>query len=127
MILIGDFIDLAWHARHGEFKKASDVLHGHWLSWLGLVIVIAVCVVALTSDHPRSRPGFRAALIASAVYAVGSVWNFWGHVHGTETFFAHVLLFGSKVGIVAAGAFTTHLVIGHDENPGLFRTSARPR
>lgn len=127
LILIGDFIDLAWHARHGEFQKASDVLRGHWLSWLGLVILMAVSVAAMTSDDSKSRPGFRAALIASLVYAVGSVWNFWGHVHGTQTFFAHVLLGTSKVAIVAAGAFTTHLVMGHDEHHGLFQAKKRGR
>jgi hypothetical protein len=125
MILVGDFIDLAWHARHGEFKQASDVLHGHWLSWLGLVIVIAVCVAAVRGDHDKSRPGFRWALVASLFYAYGSLWNFWGHVHGTQTFFAHVVLGVSKVAILAAGAATTHLLIGHEEHPGLFKPKKR--
>jgi hypothetical protein len=119
LILVGEFVDLAWHASHGEFTSGWDVVRGHWVSWLGLAVIVGVCLVALRRDS-KARRGYLSVLAVSGVYTYGSVLNFWGHSHGGDTFVAHVFLFGSKVGILAAVAFTTHLLIGHDEHGGFF-------
>jgi hypothetical protein len=125
LILAGEVLDVAWHARHGEFKSGADVVKGHWLGWLGLALTIAVCLAG-ARDHDRARRGYRSVLLASSVYVLGSVWNFWGHAHGEDTFFAHVFLVVSKVAILAMALFTTHLLIGRDE-PGFSGVKKRAR
>jgi hypothetical protein len=127
LILAGEILDVAWHAGHGEFRSGSDVVKGHWLGWLGVLAVIAISVGGARSSHLKGRRGYRAMLIATAAYAYGSVWNFWGHAGGNDTFLAHVVLTLAKVGILVAAAFTTHLVIGRDQNPAFSKVKKKAR
>lgn len=117
LILAGEILDVAWHASHGEFRSGSDVVKGHWLGWLGLLAVMAISVAGVRSSHLKGRRGYRSMLVATAFYVYGSIWNFWGHAGGRDTFLAHVVLTISKLGIVVAAVFITHLVIGRDQNP----------
>jgi hypothetical protein len=118
VILAGEILDVAWHASHGEFRSGADVVKGHWLGWLGVLLVIAIAVRGVQSSYIKGRRGYRAMLFVMAAYAYGSIWNFWGHAGGRDTFLAHVVLTISKFGIVVAAVFITHLVIGRDQNPG---------
>ena len=126
IILAGEILDVAWHASHGEFRSGADVLKGHWLGWLGVLLVIAIAVRGVRSSHSKSRRGYRLMLFVLAAYVYGSIWNFWGHAGGRDTFLAHVVLTISKVGILAAAAFITHLVIGHDRNLGFSNVKKKP-
>ena len=117
LVLAGEVLDVAWHATHGEFRSGSDVVKGHWLGWLGILLAIAVSVGgALGSREVTGRRGYRSMLVATAAYVYGSIWNFWGHAGGSDTFLAHVILTVSKVAILVAALFTTHLVLGRDVN-----------
>lgn len=127
LILAGEILDVSWHAAHGEFRSGADVLKGHWLGWLGVLVVIAISVGGARSRHLKGRRGYRSMLIATAAYVYGSVWNFWGHAGGNDTFLAHVVLTLAKVGILVAAAFTTHLVIGRDQSPGFSNVTKKAR
>jgi hypothetical protein len=118
VMLAGEILDVAWHASHGEFRSGSDVVKGHWLGWLGLLAVMAISVAGVRSGHVKGRRGYRSMLVATIAYVYGSIWNFWGHAGGDDTFLAHVVLTISKFGILVAAAFITHLVIGRDQSPG---------
>jgi hypothetical protein len=118
VILAGEILDVAWHASHGEFRTGADVVKGHWLGWLGVLLVMALSVGGVRSSHIKGRRGYRTMLIVLAAYVYGSIWNFWGHAGGRDTFLAHVVLTVSKVGILVAVAFITQLVIGRDQNLG---------
>ncbi|HEY3240175.1 MAG TPA: hypothetical protein VGL92_11460 [Acidimicrobiia bacterium] len=118
VILAGEILDVTWHASHGSFRSGADVVKGHWLGWLGVLLVIAIAARGVRSSHLKSRRGYRSMLFVMAAYVYGSIWNFWGHAGGHDTFLAHVVLTISKIGIVVAAVFITHLVIGRDQNPG---------
>jgi hypothetical protein len=126
VILAGEILDVAWHASHGEFRSGSDVVKGHWLGWLGVLLVIAISVGGVRAGYLKARPGYRSMLIVLAAYVYGSIWNFWGHAGGRDTFLAHVVLTVSKVGILVAVAFTTHLVMGCDQNPAFSNVKKKP-
>jgi len=127
VILAGEILDVAWHASHGEFRSGADVVKGHWLGWLGVMLAIAVSVGGVRSSHIKGRRGYRSMLVALAAYVYGSLWNFWGHAGGQDTFVAHVVLIVSKVGILVAAAFITQLVIGRDQNLGFSNVKKKPR
>ncbi len=49
VILAGEVLDVAWHASHGEFRSGADVLKGHWLGWLGVLLVMRADSAGISS------------------------------------------------------------------------------
>ena len=124
--LVGQMMDLAWHARHGAFRTAPDVLEAHWLTWLAVALTIAAGLGGARSGHERSKAGFAYVVAAGVVNALAHMWNAWEHVHGSEEpILPHVLLAVSGAGILVAAFFTVHLLFGRDEHPGFFRGKER--
>ncbi|HKZ76474.1 MAG TPA: hypothetical protein VJ259_07395 [Actinomycetota bacterium] len=124
--LVGQMVDLAWHARHGAFRTASDVLEAHWLTWLAVALTIAAALSGARSGHERSKVGFAYIVAASVVNALAHMWNAWEHVNGSEEpILPHVLLALSGAGVLVAAFFTVHLLFGRDEHPGLFKGKER--
>jgi hypothetical protein len=124
--LVGQMVDLAWHARHGAFRIAPDVLQAHWLTWLAVALTIAAGLGGARSGHEGSRAGFAYIVAASVVNALAHMWNAWEHVHGAEEpILPHVLLAVSGAGVLVAAFFTVHLLFGRDEHPGLFKGRER--
>ena len=124
--LVGQMVDLAWHARHGAFRTASDVLEAHWLTWLAVALTIAAALSGARSGHERSKVGFAYIVAASVVNALAHMWNAWEHVNGSEEpILPHVLLALSGAGVLVAAFFTVHLLFGRDEHPGLFKGRER--
>ncbi len=106
--VIGGAVDLHWHATHHEFERASQQVQAHWLAWLGVGIVLVAAASALTRlTAGERRGGYQAVLIGCLLFAAVSVWHFIEHANGADPQVAHVFLYLSYFGIIAAVAWLT--------------------
>jgi hypothetical protein len=114
--LLGQIVDVKWHAAHGShFRSASEQVQAHWVTWLGIAVMLVVSTAAVRSGHAKANRGFTVALVAAAFLALAQAWNFWEHAHGRPAVPAHVIMVGSRLGIMVAAGLATHEVLGWDK------------
>jgi hypothetical protein len=114
--LLGQIVDVKWHAAHGShFRSASEQVQAHWVTWLGIAVMLAVSTAAVRSGEAKTHRGFLVALVASGFLALAQAWNFWEHAHGRAAVPAHVVMVVSRLGILVATGLATHEVVGRDQ------------
>ncbi len=107
--LVGQLIDVRWHATHDEFEGGVEQLQAHWLLWLGAILTL---VVAYLGTRALSSPwywGYSLLLIATVFYVLASVWHFFEHLNLRDPALPHVLIAIGKSGMVA-GAISATIV-----------------
>lgn len=115
--LLGQIVDVRWHAQHGShFRSASEQVAAHWVVWVSIGVMIASAATAVGSGHAKASRGFAWALVASALYAVASGWNFWEHAHGTLGVAPHVLIAVSRIGVLVAAVLATYDLLGRQDS-----------
>ena len=51
--LLGQIVDVKWHAAHGShFRSASEQVQAHWVTWLGIAVMLVVRTRAEDSLRP---------------------------------------------------------------------------
>ncbi len=81
----GRLMDLRWHRTHDGFETGSDQVRAHWLVWLGTILVIAACVIALRAGAGGAeRTGYRMTLMANVLYGLVGVIHFIQHLDHRE-------------------------------------------
>jgi hypothetical protein len=126
--LLGYVADARWHAMNGaDLETTWDQVEAHWLFWLGPAVVIAASLGALRTGQGKGSRGYRYVLWACAVYVPASIWDFWAHAGNHDPFIAHIFLTVSRIAIIVATAYTTHLVTGHDAHPEFFKIERNTR
>lgn len=114
--LLGQLVDVRWHAGHGtHFRSASEQVAAHWVIWLSIAVTMASAAVAVMSGHARASRGFSLALMASALYAAASAWNFWEHAHGVHAIAPHVLIAISRIGLLVAAVWAVYDLLGRED------------
>src|SRR5437763_1220481 len=105
VFLAGVARDLQWHATHNtrqQFETASKQVEVHWLLWLGVVLLLLGCWLALTRGTAAgAKRGSQLTAASGAVYAVVSVWHFVEHANGHDPQLAHAFLYAAAGGLVA--------------------------
>jgi hypothetical protein len=127
--LLGQIVDVKWHAAHGShFRSASEQVQAHWVTWLGIAVMLAVSAAAVRSGRPQASRGFLVALVGSGFLALAQAWNFWEHAHGRPAELAHVIMVVSRLAILVATGLATHEIVGRDapEAAGFFRPPKNP-
>jgi hypothetical protein len=105
VVVLGRLVDLQWHLTHDEFEGTREQVRAHLVVWIGVLLVLAVTVVAIRNGI-RS-PGFRLSLIGAATYVPVAVWHFIEHANGNDPDVAHVLLGLSDVAIITGAIWAT--------------------
>ena len=102
LALAGLLYDLRWHGAHDHFETASDQVEAHWLSWLGLAVVLVVSLTAAVRLSTAARPsGLVLVATAASVRTVVTVWHFWEHLNERDPDLPHVLLAVSEAAVFA--------------------------
>lgn len=103
--------DLRWHAAHEHFETGADQVEAHWLSWLGLALVLVVSVTAVVRLPSAATPwGLMLTAGAASVRALVTVWHFWEHLNERDPDLPHVLLAVSEVAVLLGiAALTVHV------------------
>jgi hypothetical protein len=99
VVLVGRLVDLQWHLTHDEFEGTTEQVRAHLVVWIGVLLVLAVTVLALRNSV--RNPGFRLALAGAVLYVPVAVWHFIEHANGSDPELAHVLLLIADVAIFA--------------------------
>lgn len=114
--LLGQIVDVRWHAQHGShFQSASEQVAAHWVVWVSIGVMIASAATAVGSGYAKASRGFAWALVASALYAAASGWNFWEHAHGRHAAAPHVLIGVSRIGVLVAAVLATYDLLGRGD------------
>jgi len=107
VFLAGIARDVQWHAAHNtqqQFETASKQVEVHWLLWLGVILLLVACWLALRrSSGIGAERGYLLTAASGAVYAVVSVWHFIEHANGADPQLAHAFLYTAS-GALVAGA-----------------------
>jgi hypothetical protein len=90
--VVGQVIDLRWHATHPGFERATDQLQAHWLIWLGALLTLLAAAVGTKRVPSSWFSGYRLLLLAGVGYALSSAWHFWEHANLRDPAAPHVLV-----------------------------------
>lgn len=108
LAIAGLAYDLRWHAAHEHFETAADQVEAHWLSWLGLALVLVVSATALVRLPSAAVPwGLVLTAGAASLRALVTVWHFWEHLNERDPELPHVLLAVSEVAVLVGIAIVT--------------------
>lgn len=100
LVLAGLLYDLRWHAAHDHFETAGDQVEAHWLSWLGLAVVLVLSLTATVRLPAAARPsGLVLTAAAASARAVVTAWHYWEHLNERDPDLSHVLLALSEVAV----------------------------
>lgn len=105
--VVGQVIDLRWHATHPGFERAADQVQAHWLIWLGVAITLVVAGVGASRVPSSWATGYRLLLLAGVVYALSAGWHFWEHYQLRDPAAPHVLEAIGKAAILAGAISAT--------------------
>jgi hypothetical protein len=105
--VVGQVVDLRWHATHAEFEGAAEQLEAHWMLWIGGVVTLAAAMVGTRMFASRWYLGFSLLLLVTVAYALVSVWHFWEHMNERDPDLPHVLLGITKIGMLAGAVSAT--------------------
>jgi hypothetical protein len=105
--VVGQVIDLRWHATHPGFERATDQLQAHWLIWLGVLITLVAAAVGARQVPTSWSTGYRLLLLAGVVYALSSGWHFWEYYQLRDPVAPHVLVAIGKAAILAGAVSAT--------------------
>lgn len=105
--VVGQVIDLRWHATHPGFERAADQLQAHWLIWLGVLLTLVAAAVGAGRVPSSWYGGYRLLLLAGVAYALSSAWHFWEHANLRDPAAPHVLVALGKAAIVAGAVSAT--------------------
>lgn len=98
VVIVGRLVDLQWHLAHDEFEGVSEQFRAHTVVWIGVLMVVAVTIVAI-KQGVRER-GFLLAFAGAVVYVPVAIWHFVEHANGADPEVAHVLLGVADVAII---------------------------
>jgi hypothetical protein len=110
LIAAGNLVDLRWHAHNGTAEGAAELAAGHWLVWVGLLLVIIVAAVGARRMPSRWYSGWRLLLVAALAYAAFEILHVVSHARAHDSVGIHVLLQVGKAGVLA-GAVSASTVV----------------
>jgi hypothetical protein len=107
--VVGQLIDVRWHATHDEFEGGVEQLQAHWLLWLGAILTLVVAYLGTRALSSSWYSGYSLLLIATVFYVLASVWHFFEHLNLRDPAPPHVLIALGKVGMIV-GAISASIV-----------------
>ncbi|MDQ4023985.1 MAG: hypothetical protein M3217_00620, partial [Actinomycetota bacterium] len=100
--IVGQVVDLQWHATHPEFETAADQLEAHWLVWIGQAALLALAVAGL-----RISSDYRPLVGAGVFLAIITVVHFVAHAMESDPEVIHVFLAAAKAATLAGVVWVT--------------------
>lgn len=100
IFIVGRLIDLVFHATHEEFETAVDQIQAHAVVWLGVVVLLAAAMRALSRRKPEG--GYFLLLFGTVLYAGVAAWHFWEHSQLRDPDLPHALLVAATLVMLAS-------------------------
>jgi uncharacterized protein YacL len=107
--VVGQLIDVRWHATHDEFEGGVEQLQAHWLLWLGAILTLVVAYLGTRALSSSWYSGYSLLLIATVFYVLASVWHFFEHLNLRDPALPHVSIALGKVGMIV-GAISASII-----------------
>lgn len=101
VVAVGVVADVRWHAAHGSADGIDDLVAGHGLIWIGVLVTVAIAAIGARRRSSVWYSGWGLLLAGAIGYAASEGLHVWSHGTGHARVLTHVLMQLSKVGVVA--------------------------
>lgn len=105
--VLGQAIDLRWHATHKIFEAPSDQLRAHWVLWIGTLVTLAAASLAVQVFGRGQNAGLVMTVAAGTGYVAVSIWHFLEHAGSADPGLPHILLAVTKLATLIGVVWAT--------------------